>query len=108
MRTMIRGGLTALALTAAASPTLACGTDPYMGEVCSTAATYCPDGYLPANGQMLQIQQFPPLFMLLSNRFGGDGRTTFGLPNLRGNLPQPLAGLTYCVAVRGAWPQPQN
>lgn len=104
MRIMIRGTLIALALTLGASPALACGPESYMAEVCITASTYCPEGTLPANGQTVQIQQSQALFALLGTRFGGDGKSTFGLPNLRDNMPQPLAGLTFCITERGLWP----
>lgn len=104
MRNILRGGLIALALTTGAGPALACGVDSYMGEVCGTAATYCPDGTLPANGQTVQIRQYQALYALLGTRFGGDGKSTFGLPNLRDNMPQPLASLTYCIVERGLWP----
>lgn len=62
----------------------ACVGDPYMGTVCWTMAFYCPDGYAEANGSMLPIASFQPLFSLLGTNFGGDGRVTFALPDLRG------------------------
>lgn len=66
---------------------LACGTEAYMGEVCLTAASYCPVNMLEASGAMLDISQHPQLFSLLGCTFGGDCRSTFSLPDLRGRAP---------------------
>lgn len=103
MRTMLRGGLIALALTAAAGPALACDNEPYIGAVCTTAAPYCPEQYLPADGQLLQIRQHEVLFSVIGTRYGGDGRTTFALPDLRNKSGQ--ASLTACIAEKGLYPQ---
>lgn len=66
------------------TPALACGLDPLMGEVCMFAYDFCPRGYLEANGQLLQINQYAALYSLLSTRYGGNGSSTFALPDLRG------------------------
>jgi len=66
----------------------ACSTDPYIGSICTTAATYCPaNQYLEANGQLLAINQYQALFSLLGNYYGGDGTTNFALPDMRGRSP---------------------
>lgn len=46
-----------------------------------------PTGWLPCEGQILQIQQYQALYALLYTRFGGNGTTTFALPDLRGRTP---------------------
>jgi microcystin-dependent protein len=61
-----------------------CVQQPYMGTVCWTASFYCPKGYAEANGQLLGITGNEALYSLLGIQYGGDGRTTFGLPDLRG------------------------
>lgn len=61
-----------------------CSPDPYMASVCTTAATFCPRSYMEANGQLLQISQYNALFSLIGIQYGGDGRTTFALPDYRG------------------------
>ncbi len=66
------------------TPALACGLDPLLGEVCMFAFDFCPYGYLEANGQLLQVNQYQALYSLLGNRFGGSAGSTFALPNLRG------------------------
>ena len=65
----------------------ACCSEPYIGSVCFTAASYCPEGYLPADGRLLNISQYQALFALLGTTYGGDGKTTFALPDLRGRVP---------------------
>ncbi|WP_339776603.1 tail fiber protein [uncultured Thalassospira sp.] len=61
-----------------------CSEDGYLGTVCWTAATFCPRDYYPANGTLLFLNNNQRLYTLIGNRFGGDGITTFALPDLRG------------------------
>ncbi|SDE74455.1 phage tail protein [Rhodospira trueperi] len=77
------------ALTVAPGSAGACG-DPstaYMGSVCMTAASFCPDHYLPADGSIVSISEYQALFSLLGCEYGGDCRSTFALPDLRGRSP---------------------
>jgi microcystin-dependent protein len=60
-----------------------------------------PQGLQPCNGQMLQITQNTALYSLLGNRFGGDGKQTFALPNLGSAAP---AKFNYYIAVQGVLP----
>ncbi|MCZ6802210.1 MAG: tail fiber protein [Nitrospirae bacterium] len=70
-----------------ASPqTATAGTEPFIGEIMMTAASYCPVGWTDANGQLLAVPPNQALFSLLGTTFGGNGRTTFGLPDLRGRV----------------------
>lgn len=75
------------AITATPLPAAACGADPILGEICTFAFDFCPNGYLPANGSLQPIAANQALFALLGTTYGGDGRTTFGLPDLRGRTP---------------------
>ena len=61
--------------------------DPYIGEVRMFAGTFAPRGWAYCDGQILLIQQNTALFGLLGTTYGGDGRTTFALPDLRGSSP---------------------
>jgi microcystin-dependent protein len=71
----------------AALPASACdSTEPYMGSICTTAANFCPNDYQLANGAILEINKNSALYSLLLNRFGGDGKTTFALPDLRSRM----------------------
>ena len=67
--------------------THACCSEPYIGSICFTAASYCPAGYLPADGRLLNISQYSALYALLGTTYGGNGTTTFALPDLRGRVP---------------------
>jgi microcystin-dependent protein len=60
---------------------------PFLGEVRPFAFSYAPVGWAFCNGQLLSISQNTALFSLLGTNFGGDGRSTFGLPDLRGRVP---------------------
>jgi len=60
---------------------------PYMGEIRVFPFGFMPFGWLPCTGALLQISQNTALFHLLGTTFGGDGKTTFALPNLQGALP---------------------
>ena len=63
------------------------GTDDYIGEIFMMGSNFCPRGSAPANGQLLPVSQNQALFSLLGTTYGGDGRTTFALPDLRGRSP---------------------
>ncbi len=68
----------------AAQPAAACGSEPYLGEICTFGFNFCPQGFLPTNGSLLPISQNAALFSLLGTTYGGNGSTTFALPDLRG------------------------
>ncbi|WP_286215651.1 phage tail protein [Demequina sediminis] len=74
------------------------GADCMLGEILLTASTV--DNRLPANGQFLPIQQFTALFSLYGTRYGGDGITTFALPDLRPLTPDYMA---YSVCMAGVY-----
>ncbi len=59
-------------------------TEPFIGEVRIMSFSYAPRGWAQCNGQSLQINQNQALFSLLGTTFGGNGQTTFNLPDLRG------------------------
>lgn len=62
-------------------------TEPFLGQVSVGAFDFAPRGWALCNGQLLPINQNQALFSLLGTTFGGDGRTTFALPDLRGRVP---------------------
>jgi microcystin-dependent protein len=66
------------------------GYDPFIGEIELLPYSYCPEGFLEANGQTLQISQNQALFSLLGTTFGGNGTTTFNLPDLSGRFPMGI------------------
>ena len=61
--------------------------DPFIAEIIMFAGNFAPRGWAFCDGQLLSIAQNTALFSLLGTTFGGDGRTTFGLPDLRGRVP---------------------
>ena len=61
--------------------------DPFIGEIRAFGFTFAPSGWAVCNGQTLPISQNTSLFALIGTTYGGDGKTTFGLPNLQGSAP---------------------
>jgi len=57
--------------------------EPFYGEIRMFAGNYPPSGWAMCNGQLLTINSNPALYSLLGTQFGGDGKVTFGLPNLQ-------------------------
>ena len=62
-------------------------SDPILGEIKMVGFNFAPRGYAFCEGQLLPISQNTALFSLLGTTYGGDGRTTFALPDLRGRFP---------------------
>jgi microcystin-dependent protein len=73
--------------TALALPSGASAQEKYVGEIFMGGWNFCPRGSAPLNGQLLAISSNQALFSLLGTRFGGDGRTSFGLPDMQGRVP---------------------
>ena len=67
------------------SASAGCSSEPFIGSMCVTAASYCPSpNYVKANGALLYINDYTALFSLLGTNFGGNGRTNFKLPDMQG------------------------
>ncbi len=94
--------VTALAL-AAASPCMA-QTGFYLGQILTLPFNFCPTGTLPTNGQILTISSNAALFSLLGTQYGGDGTTTFALPNLKAPLAANRWPLVSCITTVGIFP----
>jgi len=62
-------------------------SDPFIAEIIMFGGNFAPRGWAFCDGQLLSISQNSALFSLLGTNFGGDGRTTFGLPDLRSRFP---------------------
>jgi microcystin-dependent protein len=74
-----------IALGLGATPTPAkAQADPILGQIMFFGGNFCPRNWASAEGQLLPISQNTALFSLFGTMYGGDGRTTFGLPDLRG------------------------
>lgn len=62
-------------------------SDPFLGEITWFAGDFAPRGWAFCDGQLLPISQYSALFSILGTQYGGDGRTTFALPDMRGRMP---------------------
>ncbi len=62
-------------------------SQPYVGEIRMFGGNFAPVGWMFCNGQLLPISEYETLFNLIGTTYGGDGQSTFGLPDLRGRLP---------------------
>ncbi len=60
--------------------------DPFVGQITAYPYSFAPLGWADCDGRLLPISQYAALFSLLGTYYGGDGRTTFGLPDLRGRV----------------------
>lgn len=91
-RTFIRMG-SILGASLAASDALARSaasfrsTEPFLGEIAIVSFGFAPNGWAECNGQLLPIDQNQALFALLGTAYGGNGATTFALPDFRGRAP---------------------
>ncbi|MEO0744394.1 MAG: tail fiber protein [Pseudomonadota bacterium] len=100
-------GIFALAL-AGFTPTAPAqaGSEPFLGDIMIVGFTFCPRGWARADGQLLPINANQSLYSLLGTQFGGDGRTTFALPDLRGRMAIGTgtlsgSGSTFGVGAKG-------
>ena len=59
----------------------------FLGQIVPVGFTFCPRNFVPCDGQLLQINTHTALFSLLGTTYGGDGRTTFGIPDLESRTP---------------------
>ena len=78
---------------------------PFLGEIMQFGGNFCPRGWARTDGKLLPIRSNTALFSILGTTYGGDGRTTFGLPDFRGRVamgPGRGPGLTeYRLGQRG-------
>jgi len=74
--------------------------DPYLGEIRYVGFNFAPLGWELCNGQLLPISEFDALFALLGTTYGGDGESTFALPNLQSRVPIHM-GNDYSIGEEG-------
>ena len=79
---------------------------PYIGEIIVTGANFCPDGWLPLNGQLLPIAENETLFQLIGTTYGGDGQNTFALPTAKPVVTATGPALSQCISLFGFFPTP--
>lgn len=99
----------AAATAALLSASTASAQEAYVSQIVPMAGKSCPRGWKAADGALMQIAQDRVLFGLIGTTYGGDGKTTFALPNLKGGTIGPAAQpITWCIAVNGIYPPPSN
>jgi len=81
-------------------------SDQYLGEIRMFTGDYAPVGWALCNGQTLTVKDNEALFSLLGTTYGGDGETTFGLPDLQCRIPihigtDAVSGTTYALGDKG-------
>jgi microcystin-dependent protein len=79
-------------------------SQPYVGEIRLFGGNFAPQGWAFCDGSTLAISEFEVLFNLIGTTYGGDGQSTFNLPDLRGRLPVHMGtsnlGSTYVIGQR--------
>lgn len=78
---------------------------PYVGEIRMFAGNFAPIGWMFCDGQSLPISEYETLFQLIGTSYGGDGQSSFGLPDLRGRVPMHMGaangGTSFILAEAG-------
>lgn len=74
--------------------------DAYIGMIGLFGYDFQMRNWMKCEGQLLPIQQYTALYALLGVNYGGDGRTTFGLPK----MAAPMEGMSYQICVQGIFP----
>jgi microcystin-dependent protein len=99
--------------------------DNFLGQIIMLATNYAPKGYLRCDGSILNIAEYQALYSLLGTTYGGDGKVTFGIPNLIDKMPVDTKDIQldkvmvsghgvdtsiktisviYCICVEGLYP----
>ncbi|HEX2934477.1 MAG TPA: phage tail protein [Bacteroidales bacterium] len=76
----------------------------YVGQIVQFAFNYAPESWLPCEGQTLNISSNQALYALIGTKFGGNGSTTFCLPDMR-KASLFSTGMKYYIAISGTFPQ---
>lgn len=86
-RALALSALTLLMLAGSGRNAAAQASDPFIGQIMWGAFNFAPRGWAECNGQLLPISQNTALFALLGTTYGGNGQTTFALPDMQGRVP---------------------
>jgi len=96
--------LLAMALLYATTLDAAAQSQPYIGQIMIFAGNFCPIDWAPTRGQILPISENTTLFNLIGTTYGGNGTTTFALPNTLPVDAQGAVPFTECIALFGVYP----
>ncbi len=103
MKIFVTTALLAVGLSAA--PTVSSAQEPFLGQISWFAGNFAPRGWAFCDGQILPINQNQSLYSLLGTTYGGDGRTSFALPEVRGRVPIHFGtgsdGIQYRLGEKG-------
>ena len=78
--------------------------DQLMGTIFAFAPNWAPKGFMPCDGRLLSVSQYSALFSLLGTQYGGNGVSTFGLPNIPPINTAGQATILVVIAVQGVYP----
>jgi microcystin-dependent protein len=78
----------------------------YVGQIQLFPYNFAPKNWTFCEGQLLSLAQYLELFAVLGKTYGGDGQTTFALPDLRGK--EPIPNLHYCIAILDGIPPSED
>ena len=106
MKKILKSMVLALLVSFTLTPAAHAGSEPYLGDIIMTAIFFAPRGWMFCRGQILPIEDNQALYSILGTTYGGDGRTTFALPDLKdeGKLPNSNANVQYIIATQGDYP----
>jgi microcystin-dependent protein len=107
MKKILKSMILALLVSLTLTPAAHAGDQPYIGDVIIFAGGFAPRGWMFCDGRLLAISQHTALYSLLGNTYGGDGRTTFALPDLRDEGIAPDKNIyfgQYIIATQGIFP----
>lgn len=78
---------------------------PFVGQITLFGGDFAPRGWALCDGQLLSISANQALFAILGTTYGGDGRSTFAVPDLRDSGHAETSGVHYIIAVDGEFPR---
>lgn len=104
MTRSVSTALVAALVTGTLSAPARAQSDPFIAQIMTTAANYCPNGWAETHGQLLPIAQNEALFALIGTKYGGNGQTTFALPTMKPIFTATGAPLLTCIALIGIFP----
>jgi microcystin-dependent protein len=81
--------------------------EPILGQIQLFPFGFAPRGWAPCEGQIIPVSENQALFALLGDTYGGDGRSNFGIPDLRNAVPivTIYQKMWYCISMDGTFPQ---
>ena len=105
MKKLVMTAMVAAGMTAMLPAQKAQAQEPFLGQIAWFAGNFAPRGWAFCDGQILPINQNQSLYSLLGTTYGGDGRTSFALPDVRGRTPlhvgQGPGAFSYVLGQRG-------